>query len=767
MTGGGTHPGWGRRLEAAGLAALLLLAVGVRLGGAWLGAHDPHPDRSATRLVAREVAAGKWPPAFHYRQWHLGTLEPLLGGALLRILGDSGYAANLAAVIPGCLALVLVYLLGHMAGGRRAGLAALAYAATGPAFFLVHTSRTYGGYAVMLFLGMLALWLTLLAVRGIRAGRPPSRWVFLLAGLAAGAGWWTSPLVLPFLAAAVVCWVLGLGWCVCNRRVAYLVMGAVAGALPWWIRQRPLHTAFWGTVRSGQAEGWWSRLWDFAAALPPSLGAWPGRGGAVATLVVYGLLFLAAAGLVVRRPDGERPRFGPAMWAAWVLLAGTVALGTLLRLLSIPAARALLASVPAMAVIVGVGTSRLTRRARYGLGWAPLLLLVVPFWLTLPRGLREARAEDRLARRAAMVAARADALGLEAVLVPADIAAGGVFTLASTNGVVFGDAREPGPPAWRVRLEQAGQAAVLDDVARVDAFLAGSGGRVRRASAAGMVLSYAFEPPPAWAELEPAGWTMDAAAGAVTAGALRDADLATGADVPARGCLELVITLDPPRETAGFRLLPADARLLPAAWGLALDDGEGWRPLPGGARPVTPYFWSGPRPYLGGRDYRIEGRWAARTARRLRLRLHGGGAGPVRLAELQLFGPAADAVAAAPDAEAALLGFLQRRGVRRLYADRWLANRAGGLEGTGGGEMPLRYRPGPWTVVVVRRENVRLCRLALERAGLPLEESPVGPWVCLHVPPGAWNEPAPTRELAWTGFALVSAGSLGGERGAD
>jgi hypothetical protein len=190
-----------------------------------------------------------------------------------------------------------------------------------------------------------------------------------------------------------------------------------------------------------------------------------------------------------------------------------------------------------------------------------------------------------------------------------------------------------------------------------------------------------------------------------------------------------------------------------------------------GTHAVTDFFWSGPRPFWGGRRYRTEYRLGDETVRGLRIVLM-----PLqretarwRIMELQVFGPGPEQASPA-ESMPELVALVRERGLSRLYTDRWEANhivRALGdsvrLELHAGAfpqAVPLEpalVELSPGVGLVVAAHDVGVTRRTLSMHGFPLRETAVGPWVLFDLPEDAAGaKPASGGSLYWTGFNLLT-----------
>lgn len=225
----------------------------------------------------------------------------------------------------------------------------------------------------------------------------------------------------------------------------------------------------------------------------------------------------------------------------------------------------------------------------------------------------------------------------------------------------------------------------------------------------------------------------------------------------------LTVTFSAPVEISGWRMLATDPNGYPYHWSVEGKTPEGeWKTLREPAS-FTRYFWSGSRPYWFGPYFRLETRFPPVRLTHLRIRNQ-----PVRgdwmwsIHTLQVFGPDDPAI---PEKAAlsALLDLLNQRGINRLYADRWVANRVhlqteGAVQTTLDPDLfPDReiLRPNPmWldgkTALLVRGEDAPLTRRVLTSRDLEWSETRLAPWILFDGWPA---ESEGEAGLHWQGYA--------------
>ena len=197
-------------LGAGGWLALALIAAGAlaRLGLILAGWPQTNSDEGTMGLMALHIATGRDFPIFFYGQVYMGTLQAYLGALLFPVFGVSILALRLGLLLLFILFALVMYALVRLLYGQLFALVALGLLALGGPDLLKAQLLALGGYPETLLFGALALllaaWLAISPTSGGDGGRPRGRRLAAYAGLglALGLGWWSDPLILPFLLVA-------------------------------------------------------------------------------------------------------------------------------------------------------------------------------------------------------------------------------------------------------------------------------------------------------------------------------------------------------------------------------------------------------------------------------------------------------------------------------------------------------------------------------------------------------------------------------------
>ena len=740
---------------------LFALALAARITGAWWYANSSNPDYGVVVLMARNLARGIDFPVFFYGQPYMGSLEPLVSAALVRLFGASPFVICLGTALVAFGVVATLFRLAWRVAGPWAALLAAALCLVGPPGFFHYMVSPRGGYALGLLLTILLLHEGLFP--DAQAETVPGRHVtpgrLAVVGLLGGLGFWNFWLTLPALGAAGLMLAARLKGRIFSWRVWLPALaGFVAGSLPWWI-WNARHD--WASLTSAPAS---SGLRASAASLanllmhrlPDLIGTVdflpPGGARLAVHLLVIYLAVLPLAALVMERRE---PATAPMRrLAAGVLLYGflfTLAY-TLSSFGALPTSRYLLPLVPTFAVWAGCGVARCFACAsvRGGPRRGVALVLAVPGAITL--GLLVAASAWTLKAHAARPREWIPSARQLMDHPGAGEALFAKFDLFGINWATDGRVCAVSPEIWRYapyldRLEAARSPGVLENMGGFDHFLEQTRARASYERVGRYRLHHHAVPPP----LRPAVLPATAIAeitdgfGGEWTRELTDDSGETHACLAASGpggeC-RLRVRFREPVEVSGVRLVPRGHRDI-FSWSV---EGLG----PDGARhPVSRhlvhsgYYWSGPRFYHGGLAARAELRIEPATVSGVEIRLTLLGRQNWKCIEtLQILTggeppPPVDFAAAAAAVKSA--------GVARVFADRWTANELARELGSAvwiSREPALTGEDPLWSVtvpvaetsgVIVDPGEAAHTRGVLERAGIAADASPAGGLVLFHL----------------------------------
>jgi len=770
------------------ITGLLAIGLGVRIFGAWCLQHSANPDYGIVGIMAKHIAEGRDYPVFYYGQSYMGSLEPMVNALFYRLSGNTSFGVCLGTAWLGFLLLPVIYAMTRDIKNRDAGLAALLFSIIGSSTYYLFLSMPRGGYASMVLLGTLTLWLAIRLTQQDNTHSTRFRRDCILLGLCAGLGWWSNQLIIPFLITAMLLLLTGL------KRRAFtpmLILGGsisfFAGSLPWWAWNYFHH---WRTFQFGGSLGqtpiheglsfFGCQILEFfdcynsakpislKDAIPLTL-----KDAAIAFILLrifaYLVLIIAYLRALATTYKDDRRTF---LWTLSPLLL-IFSMGLVFctsHFAAHNAVRYMLPTYPALAVIVGIGTARLVKRS-----WAgalPLLLIIALQAPAFPSFARYLKITTRTWQAAPQIADFLKSKNVTAIR-----GAWGVswMNFASDEALcVAGMDAERYVPYER-QAETAENVAYFADHLGIGQFLAATGGKAECAQVAGYSLLYNLQPPPAAAELP-----RDQVKTVTTPpqqtnllDVLSDVNLETSFECPMNPkeevCLEWALAR--PTQLCGVRIFnykndyPRNIRITAQR-----TRSQTWEEV----LPPTfnsGFFWSGNRVYWLDLFYFMEARFPADEYTALRIYLSPGEKNPQQIsaAEIRLLQPTAAPDVSAPDMPA-LIAVLKSNTIERLYAPRWISEKiyqsAGGSIQTFVPDLYIRkIEDKQWsktaetealdinarkTALMTDRQHAWQTRYCLKTAHVTAEEIPFGNWV-LFVCYQAGNLKAPAYPpIQWT-----------------
>ncbi len=753
------------RPETMVLCSLLLLGAAARLFGCWALRHNMNLDAGVVALMTKHIAEGKAFPVFFYGQPHMGSLEALFGGLFSRLFGLSGFTVCLGTAFVAFWILPIVYLWARDSAGRTAGWAATAFCIMGPSGFFHYNVSPRGGYAAVLTFGALLLWWsTRMATRWIRDRRQSGLDFFLL-GIGAGLAWWNSQLTTAAILTAALLLLIVLRRQVFTWRLGPGVLGFFTGSAPFWvynIRHDWASFEFAGTFgRVKLSDGLtWFFTDRFTSLMVPHIGPdW------LPPLVVwlYVLFALYGCWLLYRAYRIKE-------WPLALSLSGILLFTLIFSLLyssshfaAIRTPRYFLPMVAPLAVLMGIATAQWTRRLPRPVAWMPILFLIGMQWPVLPWALSTEKRQHTQLKFVHTLEEFLEGEELDIVFASNRRRA---WNFALRERIAFVDLQGDFYRPNAQRAEWAERIAVLENYGALREFARTAGISHRTHRVGRIDVDYDFEAlPVGWKAIPPDQIrSIEDPNGRDVRDALMDHNMHTRWHAQHADREEYVIVnFAMPVEISGLRMLATDRNGYPYHWSVEGKTPEGeWKTLrePAG---FTRYFWSGSRPYWAGPYFRLEARFPPVRLTRLRIRNQ-----PKRgdwvwsIHTLQVFGPDDPAVLEETELST-LIDLLNRRGIKRLYADRWVANRVY-LEAEGAVQTTLDphlfpdrdiLHPNPmWlddgTALLVRREDAPATRHVLASRALEWSETRVDPWILFDGwPAGSEGEAG----LRWQGHA--------------
>lgn len=295
------------------LAAVLLAGLLVQVAALFAERIHWNSDQAISGLMGRHILTGREHPIFYYGSHYAGTLEAHYLALVFLLFGTSYSAYRIGMMLLLLIHSIVVYALGRRVFGERAALAAVAFLALPPYFFLYKGLTSDGAYTSFLVLGsgMLYAAVRLEEAAGQRRREASTAWVAVLGGLA-GLTWWLLPLGAYFYLAILV-WFLAVRRSVLAdwRHYAAFAAAFLFGSLPWWIANvgkgwPSLTIPPMGRARASAFPNGLLQFFTrgvpalFGARSTPFLGdVFPGA--SVVALLVFAVPVLAAV-LALRRP---------------------------------------------------------------------------------------------------------------------------------------------------------------------------------------------------------------------------------------------------------------------------------------------------------------------------------------------------------------------------------------------------------------------------------------------------------------------------------
>jgi hypothetical protein len=337
-------------------------------------------DQAVPALMALEIRDHGSHPVFYWGVQYDGSLEPHLLSVVFRVLPPTVGTYRLVMLALIAAATLLVSLATAEAFGRRAGVLAGAYLATGPSFLYFKLLASDGAYTSFFALTAASVYLATAFSKEVNALR--GRLLLIALGLVLGIAWWVTPLSIVLAGVVLASLVLAPRKWLKPDRLVLFCTGFLAGAAPWLVEN--FRTGFASLKSSEMGASTLSQAADqlrtlLTKGLPVFLG---GRspGGRIATfpgaeeisVVLLGGLVVAGIANTLRRTSAAE-RFLALASSALLVVPAVLALSrarTDLR----EDPRFLLASYIGIAILAGVSLSSLVER-RAWLGTLALSLL--------------------------------------------------------------------------------------------------------------------------------------------------------------------------------------------------------------------------------------------------------------------------------------------------------------------------------------------------------------------------------------------------------
>lgn len=260
------------------LSIICLIGLSIRLDFLVSNNFVIDADEAIVGLMAKHFLEGNGLPVFYYGQHYMGSFEPLLVSGVFAIFGISSAGLQSVPLAFSIALIPLIFAIAFEVSNVRVARLASLLAAIPPTSLVVWSGKARGGFLEIVFIGALAIWLT---VVWLRASHPKPALTGLV-WLTLGFGWWVNNQVIFFM--LPIAFFMGarvLGSPASARRwleacglAATSCCAFLIGGLPFWIYNIQNGMASFGMFHS--AEGGdllehWQGL--FSTALPIVLGA--------------------------------------------------------------------------------------------------------------------------------------------------------------------------------------------------------------------------------------------------------------------------------------------------------------------------------------------------------------------------------------------------------------------------------------------------------------------------------------------------------------
>ncbi|MBP7276275.1 MAG: hypothetical protein KBA51_08755 [Kiritimatiellae bacterium] len=761
------------------LFALIWLAGALaRLYGAWCVRHITDYDASVVGLMARHMAEGRSFPVFFYGQPYMGSLEPSVSAVLFVLFGESGFALTAGPALVSALALWAAMRWAKDVGGTQAAGAAGLLLAMGPMEFYAFQFAARGGYMTSMLFGLLVLWLGARMADDLRAGRPLPGWRYFTLGALGGLGWWSSQMVTSALLVCAAQVAVAARFRPRRLRIFPAAAGFLLGSLPfwWWNITHGFATFLMAGHLGSVSLGTGLRL--LAHRYRQFLGALPEFTPFSAVLWLLYLVGIALGAAALAR-EFRRRQASPTALAAATAAGAHGALSLLIYITSdqieMNTARFLVPMWPSLVLLILAGISWLAPARRRGLVlWSFALTAAIAQAVLLPSyARRAARVKSQRADDQAVAdwinSSRVEALYAHLREYPLNFRLGGSVPVTNLQCERY--------PPFGETAERAERIGIIGDHGAIRSMLRHSGGSARLARVGSCSMAYDFRPPAGrLQELPPSAWsecTDRAGADLMASIADRNPDTSWTETAEVSEAEQVTVRFSEPQPLREIRIWPTDTLSLPALIQVEVQpaDSDEWR-VAHKVSTVSPFYWSGPRPFYDGR----RAFWSCRmpddpTIRAVRLTRmpHHRSNHIWRITELQMFSPrSGERPADSAEHLARLWDVLRERGHRRLYAGRWLSMCAyDAFEGNMAVELSSKVFHGAggldggavvWdahTALVVEEEDLPQTLRALERSGRVARLLPIGPWILIDSDPADFSDAPPNPfPLWWNGRCL-------------
>lgn len=750
---------YSKRTARVYLTAILLLmvaGVAVRIVGALLLSTNYSMDHAVPCLMTKHISEGTAFPVFYYGQPYMGALESYAGALIYGLPFNKNLLCNLGTSLFGMLMLPLIWCWGRRAGGLGTGLAAVSLLMIGPPGYMQFMSWSYGGYAALTFFVSLLIFLAARLIERETSGESdsPAFGSWAMMGLIAGLGWWTGPLMMPALLTAALLLIICLRWRLLLRGGCIALPGFLLGSLPFWLWNVRHDFATFSFLRSGGSGAYGEGLLRYLRGM---MEAWMSSNDARwASLALFLWIVLFLLTFFRKSKDGSTDSPNPALIyrrASWLLLVAALLLFAD-KPDRIGPGRYFLPFLPAMAVLMACAITTLNRYTR-NLGGSLLLVAIILFQLTfLPVMMSWHKAQKNTFKEWNDIGRCIQNTGVSEVYARyADRTRGYGLNFYFDERYCLAELPETERQRrYAQRLELSECPGVLNDFEHIRDFLNSSGGSAEDTLCVDkFLLTHAFRPP------EYAGTMLTKGYRIIEEKSGRDITEDLRANFSGKYWLGTRrtggkiwrIEFDEPQRVTKLRFLLGSRHRPSVIRVEGLNVGsQDWAPLRDFIL-VTPWFWSGERPYPGGVFQRLDVSLSNKPLDGLRILLDEKEPDGHALVEgLHLYvGNKEERTPRTGAAFKKVIAFLQQRGIHRVFADRWEANQCY-LHGSDDMRItldkrlfkddsrylePLLESGMPATALVVDSDDADAIREVLQSAGAAVKEALVAGWTVFEL----------------------------------
>jgi hypothetical protein len=722
-------------------------------------------------------------PIFFYGQAYMGNVEPAFSAALCALSHYSPFVVNLGTALLGWMALLMIARWAYDATGRHGSAWVLLITAIGPPTFYGFQVSPRGGYAVTVLLSSLLVWwichLTL-EERQTRKIRFPA---FFGWGLLAGLGWWANSLILPALLTAALVILFGLGRSLWNfRRILTGSVGFFAGSAPFWISSFRHQGDSLAIFHNLDPADFSRRGIDLLTQRLPAFFELPTAGS---PFWIPGLCLVLLPPLVAV-VAAFRARKNPHMIyvaAAALQAVLTLACYCATRFTDTGLVRYLVPLFLPWALLAVTALKAVAHRTHARVAWVLVLLLSAGYLHALrdfgEKSTREAH-RHVLARQLQSFCLSHHLstvyTGFRHHWLNAALDEHPVFITLAGERLL--------PNARQGELDSS--PAILNNEGFIDTFLHYSGGTAQRVSLPDTTgsLHWNFNPPP-----ESPPLTDDSLIASVLNREdtdlrvpLTDLNLDTTCVLGDTLASETwTVVFHKPVALTGLRMMldPPDGLPPPFSLEVRPDSDLPWQSLSPEIAP-TRFFWSGPRPYWGGRFFHFDLHWPVQPVSALKIHFSSQSKPAlVHVAELQFLTASSTPTRDPPDVQDPFFkdffDFLRDRPPTTVYADRWVSARLAelrlpsirhleepliGWTGANPERPVVEWTPG--TLLIVPRDQTPMVERLLAGASISMRETERGPWMIFDFTPAHWRPEFKTiHNLIWTGQGILRGNEAG------